>query len=67
MTSAHHQVKLNELLVGQKPMPMLDYAEFPLIIPAQRAKMSEAWIDNVYRGRAEPVAAVAGSGRKGSN
>jgi serine/threonine protein kinase len=52
---------------GQSDMPMLDYAEIPLITPGQRARVSEAWIDNVHRGRAEPVAAVAGSGRKGGD
>ena len=52
---------------GQNDMPKLDHAEIPLITPGQRAKVSEAWIDNVHRGRAEPVAAIAGSGRKGSN
>ncbi len=52
---------------GQSDMPMLDHAEIPLITPGQRARVSEAWIDNVHRGRAEPVAAVAGSGRKGSD
>ena len=52
---------------GQNDMPKLDHAEIPLITTSQRAKVSEAWIDNVHRGRAEPVAAVAGSGRKGSN
>lgn len=49
---------------GQNDMPKLDNAEIPLITPGQRAKVSEAWIDNVHRGRAEPVAAVVGSGRK---
>ena len=52
---------------GQNDMPKLDHAEIPLITTSQRAKVSEAWIDNVHRGRAEPVAAVAGSGRKGGN
>ena len=52
---------------GQNDMPKLDHAEIPLITPGQRAKVSEAWIDNVHRGRAEPVAAIAGSGRKGGN
>jgi hypothetical protein len=52
---------------GQSDMPMLDHAEIPLITPGQRARVSEAWIDNVHRGRAEPVAAVAGSGGKGGN
>ena len=45
----------------------LDNAEIPLITPGQRAKVSEAWIDNVHRGRAEPVAATAVVGRKGGN
>ncbi len=52
---------------GQTDMPKLDHAVIPLITTSQRAKVSEAWIDNVHRGRAEPVAAVAGSGRKGGN
>ena len=52
---------------GQNDMPKLDHAEIPLITTSQRAQVSEAWIDNVHRGRAEPVAAVEGSGRKGSN
>ena len=52
---------------GQSDMPMLDRAEIPLITPGQRAKVSEAWIDNVHRGRAEPVAAVSSSGKRGGN
>jgi hypothetical protein len=52
---------------GQNDMPKLDQAEIPLITPGQRARVSEAWIDNVHRGRAEPVVAVAGVGRKGGN
>lgn len=52
---------------GQNDMPKLDNAEIPLITPGQRTKVSEAWIDNVHRGRPEPVAAVAGVGRKGGN
>ncbi|MGL4419376.1 MAG: protein kinase domain-containing protein, partial [Gemmataceae bacterium] len=52
---------------GQTDMPKLDHAEIPLITTSQRAKVSEAWIDNLHRGRAEPETAVAGSGRKGSN
>ena len=36
---------------GQHDMPMLDHAEIPLITPGQRARVSEAWIDNVHRGR----------------
>ena len=35
---------------GQNDMPMLDDAEIPLITPGQRAKVSEAWIDNVGPG-----------------
>ena len=50
---------------GQNDMPMLDHAEIPLITPGQRAKVSEAWIDNVHRGRAEPVAALAVVGQEG--
>ena len=38
---------------GQNDMPMLDHAEIPLITPGQRARVSEAWIDNVHRGHAE--------------
>jgi len=45
---------------GQSDMPKLDHAVIPLITPGQQAKVSEAWIDNVHRGRAEP-------GRKGGN
>jgi hypothetical protein len=41
---------------GQSDMPILDHAEIPLITPGQRAKVSESWIDNVHRGRAEKVA-----------
>jgi hypothetical protein len=36
---------------GQNDMPVLDRAVIPLITPGQRAKISEAWIDNVHRGR----------------
>jgi hypothetical protein len=32
-------------------MPFLDDAEIPLISPGQRTKVSEAWIDNLHRGR----------------
>ncbi|MGM0490406.1 MAG: BREX system serine/threonine kinase PglW [Planctomycetota bacterium] len=35
----------------QHDMPFLDHAEIPLISPGQRAKVSEAWIDNLHRGR----------------
>lgn len=52
---------------GQSDMPMLDHAEIPLITPGQRGRVSEAWIDNVHRGRAEPVAAAGSSGRKGGH
>jgi hypothetical protein len=34
-------------------MPILDHAVIPLITPGQRAKVSEGWIDNIHRGRAE--------------
>lgn len=37
-------------------MAILDHAEIPLITPGQRAKVSESWIDNLHRGRAEKVA-----------
>ena len=40
---------------GQNDMPLLDDAEIPLITPGQRAKVSEAWIDNADRGRADEV------------
>jgi serine/threonine protein kinase/predicted XRE-type DNA-binding protein len=42
---------------GQSDMPVLDHAEIPLITPGQRAKVSESWIDNLHRGRAEKSAA----------
>jgi serine/threonine protein kinase len=48
----------------QNDMPVLDHAEIPLITPGQRAKVSEGWIDNVHRGRAEKPA-VELAGRKG--
>jgi hypothetical protein len=32
---------------------MLDGAEIPLITPGQRAAVSEGWIDNRHRGKAE--------------
>jgi hypothetical protein len=38
---------------GQSEMPMLDHAVIPLITLGQRAKVSEGWIDNIHRGRAE--------------
>jgi hypothetical protein len=49
---------------GQHDMPMLDNAEIPLITPGQRAKVSEAWIDNIHRGRSKAVAASDGPSRK---
>jgi hypothetical protein len=52
---------------GQSDMPVLDRTEIPLITPGQRARVSEPWIDNVHRGRVEPMAALAGSGKKGSD
>ena len=45
----------------QNDMPLLDNAEIPLITPGQRAKVSEGWINNVHRGRAEkPAPELAG-------
>lgn len=38
---------------GQNDMPILDHAEIPLITSGQRAKVSESWIDNLHRGKAE--------------
>ena len=38
---------------GQSEMPILDHAVIPLITSGQRAKVSEGWIDNIHRGRAE--------------
>ena len=35
---------------GQSDMPVLDHADIPLITPGQRAKVSEAWINNEDRG-----------------
>jgi len=37
----------------QSDMPFLDDAEIPLISPGQRTKVSEPWIDNLHRGRAD--------------
>jgi hypothetical protein len=50
---------------GQSNMPMLDRAVIPLITPGQRAKVSEGWIDNIHRGRAEQPLAVEVAGQKG--
>jgi hypothetical protein len=38
---------------GQHDLPRLDNAEIPLITPGQRARVSEGWIDNLPRGKAE--------------
>lgn len=46
---------------GQADMPKLDNAVIPIITPSQRARVSEAWIDNLHRGRPEKAMA----GRKG--
>ena len=35
---------------GQSDMPVLD-AAIPLITPGQRARVSEAWVDNLHRAR----------------
>jgi hypothetical protein len=50
---------------GQHDLPVLDHAAIPLITPGQRAKVSESWIDNVHRGRAEKVAAAKLTTAKG--
>jgi serine/threonine protein kinase len=52
---------------GQNDMPVLDHAVIPLITPGQRARVSEGWIDNVHRGRAEQVAAPSVAGVKGGD
>jgi hypothetical protein len=49
---------------GQHDLPMLDNAEIPLITPGQRARLSEAWVDNIHRGQSKPVAAADGAGGK---
>lgn len=36
---------------GQNDMPILDHAEIPLITPGQRTRVSEAWLENLHRGR----------------
>lgn len=51
---------------GQNDMPILDHAEIPLITPGQRAKVSESWIDNVHRGRAEKVASKLTTAKGGN-
>ena len=48
---------------GQNDMPFLDDAEIPLITPGQRAKVSEAWIDNADRGRVDEVPSAQASGK----
>ncbi len=46
---------------GQNEMPKLDNVVVPLITTSQRARVSEAWIDNLHRGRSDKaVPAVAG-------
>ena len=44
---------------------VLDHAEIPLITTGQRAKVSEAWLENLHRGRSEKAAAPAVAGKKG--
>jgi serine/threonine protein kinase/predicted transcriptional regulator len=51
---------------GQNDMPILDHAEIPLITSGQRAKVSESWIDNVHRGRAETAASRLTTARGGN-
>lgn len=51
---------------GQNDMPILDHAEIPLITPGQRAKVSESWIDNLHRGRAEKVASKLTTAKGGN-
>jgi serine/threonine protein kinase len=46
---------------GQSESPILDHAVIPLITLGQRAAVSEAWVDNVHRGRSRPVAATEGA------
>jgi len=46
---------------GQHDLPVLDNAEIPLITQGQRARVSEAWLENMHRGHANKVAhATAG-------
>jgi serine/threonine protein kinase len=47
----------------QSNMPFLDDAEIPLITPGQRAKVSEAWIDNADRGQVDEVPSAQASGK----
>jgi len=51
----------------QNDMPFLDDAEIPLISPGQRAKVSEAWIDNLHRGRAPKLASTESNKTSGTN
>lgn len=44
---------------GQNDLPVLDTCEIPLITPGQRAKVSEAWLENRHRGRTQPVESVS--------
>jgi hypothetical protein len=48
---------------GQHDLPMLEHAEIPLITPGQRARVSEAWVDNVHRGRSKAVATTEKTSR----
>jgi hypothetical protein len=41
---------------GQHDLPMLDNAEIPLITPGQRARVSEAWLENMHRGHTSQAA-----------
>ena len=50
---------------GQNDMPILDHAVIPLITLGQRARISEPWIENVHRGRAEKVAVPVLAAAKG--
>ncbi len=43
---------------GQHDLPVLDNAEIPLITPGQRARVSEAWIENVHRGGRQTAGSV---------
>ena len=51
----------------QNDMPFLDDAEIPLISPGQRTKVSEAWIDNLHRGRAPKLASTESNKTSGTN
>ena len=51
----------------QNDMPFLDDAEIPLISPGQRTKVSEAWIDNLHRGRAPKLTSTESNKTSGTN